>query len=92
MAADGVKRERRAAPVHRADVTVGEKSQLHEGLEAVADAQDEAVVLVEKDVDSFGDLWRTEERCDELCGAIRFVASRKSSGNHEDLAGANLFC
>ncbi len=90
VAADLVERERGALVGHRHDVAVRHKTQLDEGLEAVADAEHEAIAVLEQIAHGLSDRGRAEERGDELRRTIRLVAARETAGDHDDLAAANL--
>ena len=75
VASDGVERKRRALRGHRHNVAEGHETELDERLEPVADAEHETVTVVEQVAHGLGDRRCTEERRDELRGAIRFVAA-----------------
>ena len=91
VTADRVEGERGAVDVHGADVAEGHQAQLDEGLETVADAQDEAVAVLQQVAHRFSHFGGAEEGRDELGGAVGLVAARKAARNHEDLALRNLF-
>ena len=86
MAADGVERERGALVVHGADVAVRHQAQLHERLEAVADAQHQAVAVEQQVAHGLGDLGGAEEGRDELRRTVGLVAAGEAAGQHDDLA------
>ena len=86
MATDGVERQRGRIGRGVDDVAVGHQTELDQGLEAVADAQHQAVAGLEQVADCLGDLGSAEERRDELGGAIGLVAAREAAGDHDDLA------
>ena len=90
MAADGVVGQGRRLLVLAGDGTVGNKTELDQGLEAVADSQDKAVALVEKVADSLLDNSVPESGGKELRAAVRFVAGGKAAGEHDDLSLADL--
>ena len=90
MPADRVEGERRAARIHRDDVTIGHEPELDERLKAVANAQHEAITIVEQTTHGIRDVGIAEERRDELGTAIRLVATGKTTGNHDDLAVVDL--
>ena len=60
--------------------------KLDESLEAVADAQHQAVALLQQTAHRLGDLRVAEEGCNELCTAVRLVAAGEAAGQHDDLA------
>ena len=68
----------------------GTQTQLDERLEAVADAEHQAIAVLEQVAHGLGDRGRAEERGDELRGAVRLVAARESAGDHHDLALVDL--
>ena len=86
MTTDGVERERGALLVHGADVAERHETQLHERLETVADAQHEAVAVLQQVAHRFGDGRSAEERRDELGRAVGLVAAGEPAGDHDDLA------
>ena len=85
MAADPVEGQCGAGLVHVHDLTEGDKAQFNEGLEAVADAQHQAVPVFEQVVDRVFDPRVAEEGGDELAGAIGFVAAGEAAGDGDDL-------
>ena len=60
MAADIVEGQRGTVLVHRPDLAVGHQSQLDQGLEAVADAQHQAIPVFEQVVDRVGEAGITD--------------------------------
>ena len=60
-----------------------------EGLEAVADAQHQAIALLQQTAHRLGDFRVAEEGGNELCAAVRLVAAGEAAGQHHDLALAN---
>ena len=74
--------------VDGADVAVGHQAQLDEGLEAVADAQHQAVALLQQLAHRLGDGGAAEEGGDELGAAVRLVAAGEAAGQHDDLAAS----
>ena len=96
VAADGVERQRRIIGGKlRLDLAVGDEAELDEGLEAVADADGEAVAFVEELLDGFRDARVAERGGDELAGAVRFVAGGETAREGDDLrvvdGGQNIF-
>ena len=85
MAADGVVGQRRIALVERADLAVRHQAQLDERLEAVADAQHQAVPLIQQRVDRVHDARIAQRGRDELAGAVRLVACGEAARQHDDL-------
>ena len=90
VAADGVEGQRRAGVGHRHDVAVRHQTQLDERLEAVADAEHQAVAVLQQVTHGLGDGRRAEERGDELGGTVRLVAAGEAARNHHDLALVDL--
>ena len=89
VTADLVERERGARIVHGADVAIRHQAQLHERLEAVADAQHQAVAVLQQVAHRLGHFRSAEERRDELRGAIGLVAAGKTARQHDNLAFAD---
>ena len=54
-------------------------------LEAVADAEDESIAILEKVGNCVGNPRVPQNGRDEFCGTIRFVAGREAAGDEEDL-------
>src|SRR5699024_3044074 len=68
-----------------ADLAVGNKSQLDQRLETVADSKGKTISLIQELHNRFFDL-RVLECCGKkFRGAVRLVASGKSDGEHNDL-------
>ena len=75
VAADCVERQRRiVVGKPRLDLAVGDEAELVEGLEAVADADGEAITFLEELLDGFRDARIAERGGDELSGAVGLVA------------------
>ena len=89
VATDGVERQRGRIGRGVDDVAVGHQAELDQGLEAVADAQHQAIAGLEQVADCLGDLGSAEERRDELGRAVGRVAAREAAGDHDDLACAD---
>ena len=68
-----------------ANLAVGHQAQLDERLEAVADAQGQAVALVQQTVDGVGHRRVAEEGRNELGGAVRLVAAGETARQHQNL-------
>ena len=66
LAADRVEGKRRAFIGHGNDVAVRHKAELDERLESIADAEHEAVAVLQQIAHRLGHLGSTEERRDEL--------------------------
>ena len=90
VAADGVERQRRAFCSHRHDIAVRHQAELDQSLETIADAEHQAIAVVQQVTHRFGDGRSAEERGDELGGAIRLVAAGEAARNHNDLALLDL--
>ena len=71
------------------DVAVGHEAQLDERLEAVADAEHQAIAGLQQVANSLGDLGGTEERGDELGGTVGLVATGEAARDHDDLGLAD---
>ena len=89
VTADLVERKRGARVIHGADVAIRHQAQLHERLETVANAQHQAVTVLQQITHSFGHFRSAEERGDELRRTIGLVAARKTARQHDNLALAN---
>ncbi len=83
---DDVVAEGGAGVIHVPDLAERHQAQLDEGLEAVADAQHEAVPVLEQVVGGVGHLRVAEEGSDELAGAVGLVAAGEAAGQEDDLA------
>ena len=83
---DGIEGEGGAVLVRVPDFAVGHQPQLDEGLEAVADAQGQAIPVLEEVHDRLGGLRAPEEGGDELAGAVGLVAAGEAAGEEENLA------
>ena len=86
MPADRVVRKRRRLPIERHDLAIGQETELDERLEAVADAEDQSLALLQKFHDRLSDARISERRRDELARAVRLVAARETARQHEDLS------
>ena len=86
MAADGIECQGGRILGLRADLAVWNKPELHQGLEAIADAEHQAVAFVEHIHYSIGDARVAEYAGDELGAAFGLVAGAEAAGNHDDLA------
>ena len=85
VSGDAVVEERRGGGVDVTDLTIRDEAGLDEGLEAVADAEREAVAVLEQLHDGITHNGRLDDRCDELAGTIGLVAGGEAAGDHEDL-------
>jgi hypothetical protein len=72
------------------DFPVGDEAGFDEGLEAVADAEDEAVAVLEQVHDGIGHARAADDGGDEFGGAVGFVAGAEAAGEHEDLGLADF--
>ena len=90
MAADVVVGERRLAGSGFADFSVGDEAGFDEGLEAIADSEDEAIAVLEKVHDGVGDAGTTQDGGDEFSGACGFVSGAESTRDGDDLRLGNL--
>ena len=85
MASDGVEGERRALFAHRTDVSERHEAELNERLEPVADAEYQAVAVLQQVAHRLGDRRCAEERRDELGGAVGLVATTETAGDEHDV-------
>ena len=70
---------------HLAQAAVRQQAGFHEGLETVADAQDEAAAI-QQGVYLFGNLGIVEHVGNELAAAIGFVTGRETARQRQDVA------
>ena len=90
VAADEVEGQRRVVAGHLvADLAVGHKAELDERLEAVADAEHQAVALAEQFMDGVLDARAAQEGGDELARAVRLVAAREAARDNDHLRAAD---
>ena len=89
MASDRVEGQGRIVLGHRHDMPERHQTELDQRLEAVADAEHQAVAIIEEVTDGISDFGGAEECGDEFRRAIGLVATRESSGQHHDLAVAD---
>ena len=89
VATNGVEGQRGGVGGLRTYLAVGHQAQLDQRLEAVADAQHQAVALVEEFHHGVGNLRVAEDAGDELGAAFGFVAGAEAAGNHDDLAATD---
>ena len=90
--ADGVEGQGGAMLVGVDDLPVGHQAQLDEGLEAVADAQHQAVPVFQQVMDLILQLLRiAEEGGDELGRAVGLVAAGEAAGEEDDLGSGPGF-
>ena len=85
MPVDGIEGQRRGIRRLAHDLAVGQKSQLHQRLKAVADSKGKPVPFVQKLHNRFFDLLVLEGRCEEFGRAVRFVSCGKTAREHDDL-------
>ena len=78
VTADGVEGQGGVAGGDGADIAVGHQTQLDQSLEAVADAQHQAIALLQQTAHSLGDRRVAEEGGDEL-GTRRRRRSRRAA-------------
>ena len=89
VASDGVEGQRGCVGSLRTNLAVGHKAEFDEGLEAVADAEHQAVALLQEFHHGIGNVRIAEDAGDELGAAFGLVACREAAGNHNDLAAAD---
>ena len=89
MAANQVEGQSGTALVQVPNLAIGHQTQLHQRLEAVADAQHQAVPVPEQVVDRVLEPLTAQEGGDELAGALRLVAAGEAAGQDNHLGGAN---
>ena len=85
MAVDIVSEEGRAVLCHLTEASVRKKSRLHEGLESVAYAENEASA-VDQSMDRIRYLLVIQHIRNELAASVRFVTGRESAAEHKDMA------
>ena len=86
VAADGVEGQGGAGLVGVDDLTVGDKTQLDERLETVADAQHQAVPVFQQVHGGVPHLRVAEKGGNEFGGAVRLIAAGEAAGDENDLA------
>ena len=91
VAADFVVDEGRRVGAGLTDLAVGDEAGFDECLEAVADAEDEAVTFFEQVHDGIRHARAADDGGDEFGGAVGFVAGAEATGEHEDLRLADFF-
>ena len=89
VAAQGVEGQGGVVLLGLGDFAVGHQAQLNQGLEAVADAQHQAVPGFQQIGDSLGDAGVAEGGGDELAAAFGLVAAGEAAGQHDDLGAAD---
>ena len=82
---DAVEGQCRAVHIGIQNAPEGDKSQLDQRLEPVADAAHQTVPLVQQVTDTFPDGGIAQECHDELTGAVRLISAGKAAGNEHDL-------
>ena len=91
MPPDGIEGQRRRALRQRTDVAVGHEAELDQRLETIANAEHQTVLFCQVRHDRVPNAGIPKHRGNELTGAVRLVAAGKSSGQHDNLRGANAF-
>ena len=91
MAADGVEGQGAVVFGWVDDLAVWQEPKFHQGLEAVADAEHEAVVNGEQAFDGFFEAFVAEEGRNVLAGAVWFVPEGEAAWQHEHLRVAQGF-
>ena len=81
---DVVTEKRRAVLCHLAEASVREEARLHEGLESVADAEDEAAAIDES-MNSLRNILVVQDIGNELAASVRLISCRESAAEHEDM-------
>ena len=77
-----------AVPVRLHYPAEGHEAELNEGLEAIADAEDEPVAPVEQLMHGVGELFAPEEGVDKLAAAVGLVAAGEAAGDDQHLAAS----
>ncbi len=85
MAVDGIEGQGRGIFLLSRDLPIWHQPQLHQGLEAIADPQGQAIPLLKQLRDSLLHLLILEGRGEELGTAIRLIPCGEPSGEHNDL-------
>ena len=91
MAANGVVRQSRAVSLQRLYMAIRQEAQFNQSLEAVADAESQAIALIEQRFQSFRQDGVAEQGGNELARAFRFVTGTETAGEHDDLCLGNAF-
>ena len=90
VACDGVEGQRRAAFIRVDYLSIRNKAELDERLEAVADTRHKSVALLDQLHDILLDGGVAEEGGDELAGAVRLVTAGEAAGYKHHLRGLEL--
>lgn len=88
----GVKGERRAVLVRVDYFSVGDKTELYQCLEAVADSAHETIPVFDQVGNSLFYRGISEERRDEFAASVGLIAAGEASGDEYHLRGAKLVC
>ena len=91
VATNIVEGQGRRSASHIANLAIGHQTQLDQSLEAVANAQHQAVAILQQIADSSLDARIAEHSSNELATAVRLVASTEATGNHHDLGIVDIF-
>ena len=91
MAAQGIKGQSRRCLGGLGNLPIGHKPQLDKSLEAVADAQHQAVTLLKKLCNRLSYPGISEGGSDELAGTIGLIAAGEAAGQHDNLGFPNHF-
>ncbi len=89
MAPDEVLCQRGAVRVHHGKLARRQEAGLHQRLEAVADAADQAFPGADQLVDGVHHRPAAQEGGDELAGAVRLIAAGEAAGDKEHLGGCD---
>ena len=91
MATQGVEGQGRVVLLNLGNPAIGHQPQLDQRLEAVANAQHQAIPSFQQLGNRLGYSGIAEGSSDKLAGAIRLVAAGKAAGQHDDLSVLNRF-
>ncbi len=92
MTANRIVRQGRAVCTERLNMSIRQKSQFDKCLEAVANAESQAVPLIQK---GFQCIWqcRAAEQCgNKFAGTFRFITGTEAAWEHDNLCVGNPFC
>ena len=92
MTAERVEGERRCVIGERLEFAIRYESELDQSLETVADAHGKTVSDVKELVHGLHELLISEYSGDKFTAAVRFIARREATREHDDLRMADAFC
>ena len=90
VTSDVIVGEGRSTGLWIANFAVGNEPGFDECLEAVADAEDETVAVLEEVHDRIGNARAAQDGGDEFPGTGGFVSGGEATGKHEDLGALDV--